>query len=586
MAKRPEQIRLEAVCGGVIFDDFMVYQARFKEITLRAGGCFLLQDWLQVRADASARLALYDNVLSQTVSAIEKLLAGELEDKKRWADMRRVYADKIKDQENRVLAETYFNSVTRRIFSTVGVDPEIEFIDSDYDALGPLSQEPIYTRYGRASSTEQLFKNKLSDYKAELPLQNLVRDARRIAERVSIHLKQIGALRVVERVEMVQDVFYRGMEAYLVGRVYSGSHVIPLALALLHEEKGIYVDMVLLTEEDTSILFSFTRSYFHVKVERPFELVRFLKTLLPLKRTAELYNAIGYDRHGKTELFRDLKEQLAYCCGDQFEMARGKRGMVMEVFTMPSYDIVFKIIKDRFGAPKRVSREHVIDKYDLVFNHDRAGRLVEAQSFEFLNIERCGFSDALLEELQRSASKTFLVADDQVILTHVYVERRVTPLDIYLQEADKESAHSAVIDFGNCIKDLAKSNIFPGDFLLKNFGVTRHGRVVFYDYDEICFLTECRFRKLPKAKTHEDEFSGEPWFLVEEADVFPETFRQFVGLANELMAEFLTYHEDLFSVEFWIRAQQSIQDDQFPHILPYDDQRRLGAASKANPTIA
>jgi isocitrate dehydrogenase kinase/phosphatase len=583
MTKGSDHNRLEAVCGRVIFDDFIVCQARFKEITQRASRGYLSRDWPGMRADASERLALYDNVLSLTVSTIKKLLTDEVEDKKIWSEMRRIYAGKINDQENRALAETYFNSVTRRIFSTVGVDPDIEFIDSDYDNIRPLSPAPIYTRYGRASSTDQLFENILSGFKSQLPFQEIVRDARGIAERVSTHLKKIGALRIVERVEMVQEVFYRGMAAYLVGRLYSGSHVIPLALALLHEEeKGIYVDAVLLTEEDTSILFSFTRSYFHVEVERPYELVRFLKTLLPLKRTAELYNAIGYDRHGKTELFRDLREHLAYCCGDQFEMAQGKRGMVMEVFTMPSYDIVFKIIKDRFGAPKHFSRGHVRDKYNLVFNHDRAGRLLEAQSFEFLNIERCGFTDALLEELLHTASKTFSVVDDQVVLTHVYVERRVTPLDIYLQEADEKSVHWAVIDFGNCIKDLAKSNIFPGDFLIKNFGVTRHGRVVFYDYDEICFITECRFRKLPKAKTHEDEFSGEPFFLVEESDVFPETFRQFVGLPNELMAEFLTFHEDLFSVDFWIKVQQSIQNEQFPHILPYDAQRRLVAVSNIN----
>ena len=568
--------RPEAVCAEMILDDFMGYQTRFHKITQRAHHCFLEMDWQAMRADTAERLSLYDRVLPLTVSAIKKVLANSLEDKGCWSNMRQLYAGKIKELENRALAETYFNSVTRCVFSTVGVDPDIEFVDTDYDGLRPLSPEPIYTRYPRAASTEALFNHILSVFNRQLPFQDISRDARRIAQRVSTHLIKIGALKVVERAEMIQDVFYRGMEAYLIGRLYSGTHVIPVVFALLNEEeKGIFVDAVLLTEEDVSILFSYTRSYFHVEVERPVELVRFLRTLLPLKRTAEIYNAIGYNRHGKTELFRDLRDHLAYCCGDQFEMAQGKRGMVMEVFTMPSYDIVFKIIKDRFGSPKRQSREQVMEKYDLVFNHDRAGRLVEAQSFEFLNIERCGFTDPILDEFQKTASKTFVVSDDQVILNHVYVERRVTPLDIYLQEADPKSARTAVIDFGNCIKDLAKSNIFPGDFLLKNFGVTRHARVVFYDYDEICFLTECRFRKLPKAKTHEDEFSGEPWFLVEESDVFPETFRQFVGLTPELMATFLAHHEDIFTVEFWRMIQQAIQNDQFPHILPYADHRRL-----------
>ena len=86
-----------------------------------------------------------------------------------------------------------------------------------------------------------------------------------------------------------------------------------------------------------------------------------------------------------------------------------------------------------------------------------------------------------------------------LVIQHVYIERRMIPLNIYLQEAGPEQMAHAVVEYGNAIKDLVSANIFPGDMLWKNFGVTRHGKVVFYDYDEIEYITDCNFRRVPAA---------------------------------------------------------------------------------------
>jgi isocitrate dehydrogenase kinase/phosphatase len=364
------------------------------------------------------------------------------------------------------------------------------------------------------------------------------------------------------------------MSGYLVGRLFSGPHLIPLALALIHTPKGLIVDSVLLDEDAVSILFSFARSYFHVDVERPYDLVQFLHTIMPRKRMAELYISIGYNKHGKTELYRDLLHHLAYS-DDQFEIARGQRGMVMTVFDMPSYDMVFKLIKDSFNYPKDATRKEVMGKYDLVHRHDRAGRLVDAQSFEYLQFERQRFTDGLLAELLQVASDTVSVENDHVIVKHAYVERRVIPLDIYVREAADSAARSAVLDYGLAIKDLANSNIFPGDMLLKNFGVTRHGRVVFYDYDELCFLLDCNFRRMPPASSYDDELSAEPWFHINQGDIFPEEFASFLGLSGELRDIFSRYHGDLFTASTWRQFQERLQAGELIHIFPYKRSQRL-----------
>jgi isocitrate dehydrogenase kinase/phosphatase len=360
-----------------------------------------------------------------------------------------------------------------------------------------------------------------------------------------------------------------------VGRITVGMTRIPLAIALLNSPDGILIDAVLLNEDDLSILFSFTRSHFHVDVDRPYDLVQFLKSLLPLKRIAELYIAIGFHKHGKTELYRELLDHLSVCYEDRFDVSPGQRGMVMIVFNMPNDDLVFKLIRDSFDSPKRTTRREVMEKYDLVFMHDRAGRLVDAQAFEFLKFDGGCFSDRLLDGLKQGAGSTVTIAEDSIIVRHAYVERRVTPLDLFLKQAGEAEAVGAVIDWGNAIKDLAVSNIFPGDILLKNFGVTRLGRVVFYDYDELCSLTSCNFRKLPPPSVDEDEMAAEPWYYVDENDVFPEELRDFTGLSGVLKEVFLTHHADLFEVDFWQQTQDKIRAGELPHIYPYSENCRI-----------
>ena len=567
--------RLANLGAQAILERFNAFHSSFKDITRRAAERFLNRDWHGLQEDATKRLGLYRQAADAIEDIIRRLLGERVKDKLTWAGMKAVYSGRIFHQNDRELAETFFNSITRRIFSTVGVDPRIEFVDSDFDTPPTPSIPELGRRYVPDADPVDSIRAILEDCGFGSKLKDPAGQAAAVARRIRGQLAARGKDFVVERIDMVGSLFFRNKEAYLVGRIVTASDTLPLAIALHHPPAGIVVDAVLLDEDSLSILFSFTRSYFLVYAERPYNLVHFLKSIIPHKRTAELYTTIGYNKHGKTELYRDIVSYTLECTNEQFEFSPGQRGMVMIVFNMAQDDLVIKLIRDRFRNPKNTTRRAVIEKYDLVFKHDRAGRLVEAHAFEYLKFDRCWFSDELLDELLREAAETVEVVQDEVILRHAYVERRVTPLDVYLSEAKPSAAASAVIDYGKAIKDLAVSNIFPGDMLLKNFGVTRHRRVVFYDYDELCPLIDCHFRKLPPPRTTEDELESDPWFFVDENDVFPEEFPRFLGLAPDLLKVFTEHHSDLFGVEFWQKAQAAIRGGEIISVLPYLPQHRL-----------
>jgi isocitrate dehydrogenase kinase/phosphatase len=562
-------------CAKAIHEAFITYRKRFMEITRRAPSRFIDRDWHAMRTDAARRLELYREAVDRIEADICQLLTDRVQDKRIWTVIKTAYSARLIDNVDWELAETFFNSITRRIFSTVGVDSNIEFVNTVLGTPPGRTMPECYRTFENQLPNAALIKRILADYPLMTSFQNLEDDARQAANKIKTHLQKSGSSGKIDRIDIVQSIFYRGMGAYIVGRIYAGSGWIPLAIALLNSPDGIVIDGVLLNEDDLSILFSFTRSHFHVEVERPYDLVQFLKSTLPHKRIAELYISIGFHKHGKTELYRELLDHLSVCYEDRFDISRGQRGMVMIVFNMPNDDLVFKLIRDRFDTPKRTTRREVMEKYDLVFKHDRAGRLVDAQPFEYLKFEGGCFSTQLLTELKQEAGNTVMIAEDSIIVHHAYVERRVTPLDIFLKEADEDKAVSAVLDWGNAIKDLAVSNIFPGDILLKNFGVTRHGRVVFYDYDELCSLTSCNFRKLPPPSVHDDEMAAEPWFYVDENDVFPEELQYFLELSGSLKKVFLEHHADLFGVDFWQQTQDRIRVGELPHIFPYSKHCRI-----------
>jgi isocitrate dehydrogenase kinase/phosphatase len=426
----------------------------------------------------------------------------------------------------------------------------------------------VTTHVGAA--LEQAVAHVLARFTDTAPFDELGHDERTVAG----VLAEAAGGHWITSLEFARAPFFRNKEAYLVGRAHTLASDLPVAIALVNTPHGIRVDAVLTEVDDISIVFSFARSYFMVETSCPAALVAFLRELMPRKPISELYSSIGHNRHGKTEFYRALLAHLANT-DDQFEIAPGARGMVMVVFTLPGFDVVFKVIRDRFEPPKTATRQDVRDKYRLVFRHDRAGRLVDAQEFEHLKFDRSRFAPSLLEELAVKASDTVEITPGSVHFSHLYTERRLTPLDLYVRTAPPGYARAAVLDYGAALHELAASDIFPGDLLIKNFGVSRHGRVIFYDYDELCLLSECNFRRLPAARDFDDEFASEPWFHVRENDIFPEEFLTFIGLTGGLRHLFAQEHGELLRPEFWIAMQGEHKAGRLPDVWPYPPSKRL-----------
>ena len=548
------------------------YQARFYEITHRAPQRFMQRMWAAIREDTTVRVNLYTAVVDDTRQAIARLMDSAVDMAAAWPAAKAVYADGIADRNDRELAETFFNSVTRRIFDTIGVNDAIEFLHLDTASDLPAPTAAVYRTYPADGPLEAVVRQILADYADIHIADDVLEDALpRIAERLAPHRGRTDGPNPAPpvRIDMLRPVFYRGQGAYLIGRIVSAAGATPVVLALLHPAGGVTIDALLTDADAVSVVFSYTRSAFHVLMERPGEIVAFLKNILPAKPEADLFSAIGCFKHGKTVLYRDVCHHTAQCTEDRFRIAPGKTGMVMLVFDMPGLDMVVKLIRDRFDNPKKTTRRRVIQQYDFVFNHYRVGRLIEAHAFEHLSFDRCWFDEDLLEHLMAEAGETVRCIDDRVVIDHAYLERRVMPLDIYLKTAPAGPAAAVVVDFGNAIKDLAKANIFPGDMLLKNFGVTRQRRVVFYDYDEIVALTDCNFRKIPQPRNHMEEMAAEPWYTVAENDVFPEELSRFLGLSPDQRQRFLTHHGDLLDVDFWRTVQADINAGVIRHNRPY-----------------
>ncbi len=557
---------LAARAVAAIHDAYDEYRLGFQDITRRARDRFEQRDWLGAQADATARLALYRIHLDSAVADVRDILQDAVMERTLWAAMKSLHARGCSGRPDVELEQTFFNSVTRRVFSTVGVDDAIEYLEPT-PVLAESAVPQLYDTHVSTTVDAALVRSILDAIPWSVPYAEPERDAEIVAGLIRTALQDVHDHGPVT-IDVLRSVFYRNKGAYLVGRVRRGRVTLPLVIPLLRAERGIVVDAALLNQDRASVVFGFSWSYFRVEVPRPRDLIDFLRTIMPFKRIDELYNAIGFNKHGKTELFRSLMSYLQHSEA-RFAFAEGDEGMVMAVFTLPSLNLVFKIIKDRFAAPKNTTRQAVMEKYHFVFVRDRVGRLADAQEFEHLEFPRRCFPDDLLEYLLRVAGGTVRVVGDRVVVRHVYTERRVTPLNIFLRDADESAAHDIVIDYGNAIKDLAAADIFTGDMLLKNFGVTRNGRVICYDYDELCLLSECRFRRIPQPRSIEEEFAAEPWFHVGEHDIFPEEFQAFLAPSGPVRQAFLDAHADLFDVEFWKGAQDRLARGEVLDVFPY-----------------
>ena len=557
----------------LILDGFDDYREHFRQITDGARARFEGALWQDAQEASAARINLYEQKVSQVRQRLQSAFAEQsLLDASQWPLVKHAYIRLIDPRLDDELAETWYNSTFCSLFSHDLISDDCMFIHTTRPALREprAAQTRTYRPAGQLSLTlTQIF----SDYAFSEAYADLPGDVRRLEAHLRESLPDWVCKDPDMSIELFGSVLYRNKGAYLVGRLYTRDEQWPLVIPLLHREgRGIQIDALITDEAEVSIIFSFTRSYFMVDVPVPAEFVGFLKRILPGKHIAELYTSIGFYKHGKSEFYRALINHLA-TTDDRFIMAPGVRGMVMTVFTLPGFNTVFKLIKDTFSPSKNVNRATVIEKYRLVKSVDRVGRMADTQEFADFRFPLSKFEPECLAELLDVAPSTVEVEGDTVLIRHCWTERRMTPLNLYLENANPAQIREALDDYGLAIKQLAAANIFPGDMLLKNFGVTRHGRVVFYDYDEICFLTEANFRHIPQPRTPEDEMASEPWYSIGPLDVFPEEFPPFLFADASQRRLFDELHGEIYDADYWKALQASIASGKVIDVFPY---RRRG----------
>jgi isocitrate dehydrogenase kinase/phosphatase len=570
-----------------LLEGFNKHYRLFREASRAAKGRFEEADWHGQQRAQRERIEFYDRRVDEAVERLQKEFdIGNLS-MDSWQQAKLHYIGLLTNHHQPELAETFFNSVTTKILHRsyfrndfIFVRPAIstEYIENDEPASLPTYRAYYPTR----DTLHDTLLRIVTNFQLKNDFEDLGRDVDHVLTVLRAHTGEVR-LRANYQIQVLSSLFFRNKGAYIVGKIVNGFSETPFALPILHTTgRRLLIDTALFGEDDLLMLFSFARAYFMVDMEVPSAYVQFLRSLMPRKPRSELYSALGLQKQGKNLFYRDFLYHLRHS-SDHFRTAPGIKGMVMLVFDLPSFPYVFKVIKDTFPPQKDTTREQIQGKYLLVKNHDRVGRMADTLEYSNVAFPRQRFEDELVDELRRECGSLLEEDGDALVIRHVYIERRMIPLNIYLHDANARQIESAVVEYGNAIKDLVAANIFPGDMLWKNFGVTRQGKVVFYDYDEIEYLTDCNFRRVPAARTEEEELSGEVWYPVGPKDVFPETFAPFL-LGNPTVREvFLKYHADLLDPAFWQTHKERILAGHVHDVFPYDAHRRFVHQRRRSP---
>lgn len=566
-----------------ILNGFTSFFSDFQNITLAAHVRFEKADWQAMQFAAAERIDLRRRKMNDVLAIAQTVCGDRVEDRALWEEAKAHYIQLLSEHQNFEIAETFFNSIYCKVFRHSKIRDEFAFVSSSRARPPFIALEELCLQFYLEEDAANTVRKVLQAFSFSVPYEDFERDVRYLTVAIEQQVLPLyEGLTDDVKVQFLQSVFYRNKGAYVVGRFQSELLTTPWVMAIHNNgEGGVYVDAALFTEDEVSIVFSFTRSYFMVDASIPSRYVDFLSSLMPRKQISELYSSMGFNKHGKTEFFRYALWHKEHT-DDQYIVAPGIKGMVMTVFTLESYGYVFKIIKDRFTPPKDMTRKQVEEKYSLVKRWERAGRMADTQEFHNLVFDLRRFSAECLAELEKECPSQLERHANALIIRHVYVERRMTPLNLYIQDCDEEQLFEVMDEYGNAIKQLAAANIFPGDMLLKNFGVTRHGRVVFYDYDEIVPLTECVFRDIPEPRSEEQAMSNEIWYTVGPRDVFPEEFRLFFSGNHRAREVFDKLHSDIYETGFWTDLQQKILDGYIGNCFPYRRKVRFSRRDELN----
>jgi isocitrate dehydrogenase kinase/phosphatase len=568
-----------------MLDGFDRHYRLFRQASAEAKARFEAADWHGQQRAQAQRIEYYDQRVAEATERLQTEFDAASLPMEVWQQVKLHYIGLLIRHYQPELAETFFNSVTTKILHRSYFHNDFIFVRSAVSTEHLENEEPgalpTYRAYYPTQDTlVETWHRVVHNFQLDCEFEDLDRDVASLMDAVSGQLGQFR-MRANFQIQVLSSLFFRNKGAYIVGKVINGFTETPFALPILHAESGpLVIDAALFGEDDLQLIFSFARAYFMVAMEVPSAYVQFLSSLMPRKPRSEIYSALGLQKQGKSVFYRDLLMHMRHS-SDKFRISPGIKGMVMLVFDLPSFPYVFKVIKDFYPAQKETTRELIKSKYLLVKRHDRVGRMADTLEYSDVAFPRHRFDDELVDELKHFCPSLLEEDGESLVIRHAYIERRMIPLNIYLHDATPAQIAQVVVEYGNAIKDLVRANIFPGDMLWKNFGVTRLGKVVFYDYDEIENLVDCQFRRIPEPRNEEEEMSGEVWYTVGPKDVFPETFGPFL-LGNPAVREvFMAHHADLLDAAFWQGHKERILAGYVHDVFPYEAQKRFEARRSA-----
>ena len=563
----------------LVLEGFNRHYALFRECARAAKRHYEAGNWLAIAHVGRDRIDFYDRRVAETADRIERELGKRGFDRATdalWEAVKLNYIGLLIDHKEPECAETFFNSVSVKILHRAYFHNRFIFVRPTISTEHIDAEPPSYrSYYPLQQGLRHAIMDIVLDCRLEVPFADFRGDVVNLLRAFRKRFPRPFKLEANHQVQVLLSPFFRNQTAYVVGRIINGPHLFPFVVAIKHDgQHRLYVDALITGERDLGVFFSANRAYFLVDMEVPSAYVAFLRSMLPDKTAAELYTMVGLQKQGKNLFFRDFLHHLKHS-RDKFIIAPGIRGLVMTVFTLPSYPYVFKVIRDRIAASKDTDRERVKQKYMLVKRHDRVGRMTDVLEYSEVAFPLARFSPELLEELEHAAPSMLEFEGDHLFIKHLYIERRMTPLNLYLETADDQQRSRAMDEYGRALRELATVNIFPGDLLFKNFGLTRYGRVVFYDYDEIEYLVDCTFRRIPRRPDDADDTSDEVWYPVAPQDVFPEEFATFLLTDQRTREAFLARHAELLDAAWWQETQREIASGRVAEVLPYPDSVRF-----------
>jgi isocitrate dehydrogenase kinase/phosphatase len=566
-----------AAIARATLEGFNRHYALFRDCARTAKSHFEAGNWLAIAHTSQDRIDFYDRRVAETVARLEREFGCDRIDEAHWERVKREYIALLIDHKQPECAETFFNSASCKILHRTYFHNRCLFVRPAASTEHIDADPPSYrSYYPRQHGLRHAVMDIVLDLRLDARFADFRRDISNVVSAFRRRLPRPFRLDANHHVQVLSSAFLRNRTAYVVGKIVNGFQVYPFVVAIKHDAEGrLYVDAVLTDADDIALLFSANRAYFLVDMEVPSAYVKFLQSMVPVRTEAELYTMVGLQKQGKTLFFRDFLHHLKHST-DQFIPAPGIKGLVMTVFTLPSFPYVFKVIRDDIAPSKDTTPEQVKRKYYLVKHHDRVGRMADTLEYSDVAFPKTRFAPELVHELKATCPSLIEEEGEAIVVKHLYIERRMTPLNLYLESAAPDQRQRVIRDYGDALRQIAIVNIFPGDLLFKNFGVTRFGRVVFYDYDEIEYVTDCRFRSIPPPPPGYDEMSGDVWYPVGPHDVFPEEFATFLLTDPEVRASFLAHHAELLDAAWWRSVQATIGEGALPEVLSYPERIRFG----------